>query len=364
MFVNFQAIIATLGQGATFTIANQTRAPGDYLFETLLPERNLWSYQAESGSMTIRATMAGLVGSDSSYPPGGVIDASTFIEQIAKIANLVMLTEGTLRQLQQMMLSLQINNQPTTETLQREVLNFLDKVVIQPHIDTFEWLRGQALCHGAINWTFNNKDLVIDYGVPAGNILPVRTAASHEAYFDTASKFWADVQSIRRTLRANGVRAILVHPDTVDDIRFNPVNELAVVNESNSSITGTFTQDVGDQVTLVVYGNEAEVLDPADTSKTLRIPFMERGKLVGIGNNQNNGFRVGMGGTLDPNANLELGYTHIGPTIEGGGRPGRWADLRSPDDRPWSLEGRAVTNGLPVIEAPEKIVIATTEMST
>src|SRR3954471_20208260 len=102
MFVNFQAITAALGNGAAFRIANQTRAPGDYFFETLLPERNLWSYQAESGQITIRATMAGLVGSDSSYPPGGVIDASTFVEQIAKIANEVMLTEGTLRQLQQM----------------------------------------------------------------------------------------------------------------------------------------------------------------------------------------------------------------------------------------------------------------------
>lgn len=370
MFVNFGAVLAALGQGSAFRIANAARTPGDYLFETLLPERSLWTYQAESGNLTIRATMAGLVGTDSAYPPGGVIDATTFVEQIAKIANEVMLTEGTLRQIQQMMMQLQVDNQPTTEAIQREVLNFLDKIVVQPHLDTMEWLRGQALIHGAINWTFNKKSLVVSYGVDAGNFLPTRTAVAHTAYFDTDSMFWDDVRSLRRLLRTSGMRAIIAHPDTIDDARYNPANSMVVVNESPGSITfrkvndsGQFTQDVSDQVTIVTYDREAEVLNPADTATTLRIPFMERGKLLGVGNNTTTGFRVGQGGTDDPNATNELGYTHIGPTVEGGGRPGRWADLYTPQSMPWQLNGRGVTNGLPVIEAADKIAVATTEMS-
>lgn len=371
MFINFAAVIASLGRNAAFRIANGTRTPADYLWSSLLPERNLWSYHVEAGNMTVRSTMAGLVGMDSVYPPGGMVEISTFLENTAKIANEVMLTEGALRQLQQFLQQLRIDNQPTDEAARDTVLNFLDKVIVQPHLDTMEWLRGQALTFGAINWTFNAKSLVVDYGVPAANFLTVRTIASGNNYAGATSKFWADIQSIRRAFRGSGgLRVIVAHPDTIDQARYNPVNSMVVTAESNNSITfrkviaatGQFTQDAADSVTIVLYDLEAEVLNPVDTSTTLRIPFATRGKLVGVGNNRQTGFRVGQGSTDSVNAENDLGYTHVGPTVEGGGRPGRWADLYTPQAMPWQMNGRAVTNGLPVIEAPDKICVATTEM--
>lgn len=371
MFVNFAAVIAALGRNAAFRIANGARTPADYLFNTFLPERNVWSYHVASGNMTIRSTMAGLVGMDSAYPPGGMVDISSFLEQTAKIANEVSLTEQALRELQNFLQTLRISDQPTDVAARDTVLNFLDKVIVQPHLDTAEWLRGQALTFGAINWTFNNKSLVVNYGVPAANFLPTRDLASGTNYAGATSMFWDDIRSIRRALRRYGVRAILAHPDTIDEARYNPANNMVVVGEANNAITfrrvvpqtGNFTLDAADVVTVVSYDLEAEVLNPADTSTTLRIPFMTRGKLVGIGNNRFTGFRVGMGSTDDPNATNELGYTHIGPTVEGGGTPGRWAQLYTPEAAPWELRGRAAQNILPVIEAPDHIVVATTEMS-
>lgn len=373
MFLNFQAVIAALGPDAAFRIANETRPPGEYLWETFLPERSVWSYTATDGSMTVRSTMAGLVGQDSNYPPGGVVEVSTFLEQIAKIAIEVPLREQVLRQIAQMLMQLQITGQPTVEASANEVLNFLDKLVVQPLIDAVEWLRGQAMTSGAINWTFNRKDLVVAYGVPAANIFAQRTGTAF--YGGSASAFWSDIQAARRILnRTGGVRAFVAHPDTIDIARYNPANAMIPIAEGDGGITfrriitstGQFTQDaVNDVVTLVPYGMEGEIINPATPNTTILVPFCPRGKISAIGNNSaaQRGFRVGQGSTDSPNAALELGYTHMGPTIEGGGRPGRWAQLFTPEQAPWEIRARGAENALPVLESPDKLVILNTAMA-
>jgi hypothetical protein len=372
MFVNFAAALAALPAGTVFRLANQMRPASDYLFNTLLPERNLWTYHIETGTMTVRTTMAGLVGTDSVYPPGGMVEASTFLENTAKIAVEVMMSEAQIRQSQEFLQRMQINGTPNDTAARDEILNFAEKLVIQPMLDRAEWLRGQALCTGAINWSFNNKAVVVDYGIPPANFLPTRTIASNTNYAGSASAFWADIRAIRRALRGEGgVRAILAHSDTIDEARYNPANSMIATAESANSITfrkiipdtNLFTAGSEDTVTIVLYDKEGEVLNPANTSQTLRIPFMLRGKLVGVGNNANTGFRIGDGSTPNPEADTALGYTHIGPTVEGGGSPGRWSELYTPQSAPWQMNGRGAMNLLPVIEAPQKLVIATTEMS-
>jgi hypothetical protein len=239
-------------------------------------------------------------------------------------------------------------------------------------MDRFEWMRGQALL-GSLDWSFNQKALAISYGIPSDNILANRTG--NDAYGGSTSKFWADLRAIRRLLN-NNVRAIIVHGTTADVIRDNTVNGLVTVNEVTTAggrvrtitmrrlnpTNGQFSADVGDTATLVAYDGEGEVLDPADSSKTIKLPFMTAGKLLGIGNNAGNVFRVGAGATSNPDAEASLGYTHIAPTIEGGGRPGRWSRIYTPEDRPWEVRGECVTNGLPVIENPNLIAIASTAM--
>ena len=369
MFLNFTAALAALGPNAAFRIANAVRPPGDYLWEAILPERPVWSYYANSGNMTVRATMAGLVAMDSPYPPGGVVSVSTFLEQLAKLAIEVPMREEVVRQIQQMMMQLNQTGALTNEALINEALNFLDKLVVQPLIDSVEWLRGQALSTGAINWTFNNKNLVVSYGVPAANLLAQRTGT--DVYDGTTSKFWADIVLLRQKLKGN-VRVMVAHPDTVDRIRYNSANALVAIQEDAGGVTfrkvvtnagqstGAFTNDVADIVQIVKYDREGEIIDPANPTGTIIVPFCPRNKIIAIGNNNRTGYRVGEGSTDDPNRDNPIGYTHLGPTVEGGGRPGRWANLYVPEQTPWELRGRGAMNALPVIEAPDKIAVSST----
>lgn len=372
MNLDFAQAIKDLGPDAGFRIANEVRPSANYALEMLLPETNVASYQVKASHMRVRSTMAGLVGMDSAYPPGGVVEMSRFMEESAKIANEVMLPEETLRQLQYVLMQLQIAGGATNEFIQREALNFLQKAVIQPHFDTAEWLRGQALATGAIDWTFNQKRLQVDYGIPAANILTERTTANSDAYGAASSAFWTDILEARRLLRYN-VRGFWLNSATLDEILFNNANSLEILSQTDASVQVRKLRTVGGNtlpesdarygVTLNIYDNEGDILDPANTAVPQTVKFLPDGKIIAVGNNNRSGYRVGEGSTNDPRYDRALGYTHVAPTVEGGGRPGRWSELYTPQDKPYQLHGRGVQNILPVIEAPEKIVILTTELA-
>jgi hypothetical protein len=269
-----------------------------------------------------------------------------------------------------MVKELMLSNQPTLEVLQREALNFVDKLIVQAHLDTFEWLRGKALVTGAINWTFNKKQLLVDYGIPSANLLTNRTG--NDAYSGSASKFWDDVQSARRKLK-RAIRAAIAHPDTIDDIVYNSANSIWNASEgSGGAITitrragGQSTADRAEEtelyrITLIPYGLEGEIFDLANPGQTVTVPFMPRGKVLFIGNEARPRFIVGEGST--PEVQNALGYTHLAPTVEGGGRPGRWSRVYTPEAEPWALEAQGVSNGLPVIENVNLIVVSSTDMS-
>lgn len=365
---------ATPGGDAAFTLANGARTPADYLFNTVLPDVNMFGYAVSSSNMTVRSTMAGLVGMDSPYPPGGVVEISTFMEQTAKIANHVKLNEQTLRLLQEMVVRMAMAGQPTNEVAANEALNFMEKVIIQPHLDTAEWLRSEALNFGRIDWNFNQKRLLVDYGVPAANFLPARTGTDY--YGGTTSRFWQDIYLLQQRLKGR-VRAFIAHPDTIQMALYNEANGAIQVGGNGNliqirrwartaagdTVPGTFSPDARDTVTFVLYDREAEILDLANPGGTIVMPFQPRGKILAIGNVQNTGYVPGQGSqdqNLDPQ---RLGYTHIAPTVEGGGRIGRWAQMFVPENAPWELHGRAATNLLPVIEREDGIAVATTNMA-
>jgi hypothetical protein len=367
MNLNFTEALRDLeSERAILRLANETTPPGDYLFNTLLPEENVQSYHIDSGSVVVRSTMAGMVGMDSPFPPGGQVESSIFQEETAKLANEVILSEKALRQLHDMVLRLRVGGGNANEAMAQTAFNFMEKLVVQPHWDRMEWLRARALLRGEIDWTFNKKRLRVNYGVPAGHITTTRTG--NDAYHGSASKFWDDVIQARKLLRWN-LRTAIAHPETIDSIVSNPVNNATVLDQSNALWTlrrriGTTEQPDSDSrftIQLVSYDREGEALNPS-TGKAEPVEFMERGKILWVGRNERNGFRVGEGGTPDPDNDMALGYTHLAPTVEGDGAPGRWARGFTPQDRPWELRGQGVTNGLPVIEAPHKLVVTSTEM--
>ena len=373
MNFNFEEALESLGADATFMIASEARPPADYLFNTLLPERNEPTYTVKSADMTVRATMAGLVGMDSPYPPSGVVEISTFLEEVAKIANHAALSEASLRRLQAIMQQMMVSGSLDNDYLVGEALNFLNKVIIQAHLDRAEWMRAQALVTGQIDWTFNNKNLVVSYGVPTANFLTNRT--SNDTWDGSTSKFWTDIRLLNEALRYN-VRAYIVHPDTLWAILNNDANKAEVLRQdafTNGTSQVTLrrligdnerpSQDNRDTVTLIAYGGEGEIIDLSNPGQTVTVPFMPSGKILAVGNNTRSGYRVGEGSTSDPIEDKALGYTHIAPTTEGGGRPGRWAQLYVPENLPMQLHGRGVSNMLPVIEAPKKIAVASSNLS-
>lgn len=372
MDFNFSEALRRLGPDAAFRIINQARPPAEYLFDSLLPERNEFSYETGTGGMTIVTTMAGLANMDSPYPETGMIHSSDFNESTLKIANRSGLSEHAIRKMQEMLMRLAIKNTPTTPVIMNEILNFTNKILVQAHMDTTEWLRGQALSSGRIDWTFGNITVAVDYGIPAGNKLTARTG--NDGYGGSTSKFWVDVTAARRLLK-NNVRAFIAHSNTIDAIRYNEENGLVAISEvggvttfkRKQSIVGSdgnvdfISPDTADVIKLIAYDLEGEVYDPTTAGRTLKIPFMPVGKLIAIGNNSGTQYVVGAGAT--PPVENALGFTHIAPTVEGGGDPGRWAQVYVPEGAPYTIEGRAVSNLLPVIEAPEKIVILTTEVA-
>ena len=372
MDFSFIAALASLGVDAAFRLINQARPAANYLFASILPERNMRSYEVKNASMTVRSAMAGLVGMDSPYPPTGVVDISTFLQRSAKIANTVVMSEEAIRTLQEMLMYLQLNGGSTNEAMVEEVLNFTNALLIQPHLDTAEWLRGQALNTGAIDWTFNGIRLQVDYGIPAGNKLTARTG--NNAYSGSTSKFWDDIRSQGKLLRKAGRIIRIAHPDLIEDIIANSANSIRVLSEDSGSIsvqrmiaqngTNTPSSDARDSVTLIKYGLEAEVLDPTNTQNTVTVPFQPKTKLLAIGTGVNAGYVVGAGSRAPQE--YELGYTHIAPTVESSGAPGRWSRVYTPEQRPWQLAGEAVANLLPVIDARavDQIVIATSDLSS
>lgn len=380
--LNFQAVLEALGgNAAIFRIANAARSGADYLLASLLPEITRADYKAESGTMSVKTTMAGLVGMDSPYPPGGMIQASTFMEETAKVANSIRMNEKAIRELQRLQQSLQLSGGSSKEALTQEVLNFLDLVVLQAHLDTAEWLRAQALFTGAISWTFGKVKLSVDYGFPSANLLATRTTGSGQAYDGASSVFWSDVREARRLLNGN-LRALITNSTTLDAIIYNPANGLRVASDtgvgairtvtlrrlaqdaSGDPIPGQDSDDARDTVAIIAYDREGEIVNPSDPETTVGIPFVPNGKVLAVANNQASGYVVGMGSQEeDPTDGNRIGYTHLAPTVEGNGVPGRWARLYTPENQQYNLIGEGVTNLLPVIEDVDKVVVLSTELS-
>jgi hypothetical protein len=369
MDFDLRQAIESLDPEQVFEIANQARPPARYLFNSILPNRNMETYDIEGGSMTIRTTMAGLSGMDSEYTEGGAADSAEFAGQTGKMTIHSALTEKMLRSLQAALLRLAARRMDNTGLIQQTGLNWVNKIIVQALLDREEWLKGQALSTGKLDWTFNGKRLRADYGIPAENILPARTGT--DAYGSTTSKFWEDIHALYDLLNWD-VRAFLIHPTLLRDI-LNNQEYLKLEQVNWDAATGSFSlrrlterfgntqqsPDSRDRVTLIAYKEEGEIFDLDNPGKTKKIPFMPIGPIIAIGAPiANNVFEIGEGSTPAPASPVQLGYTHIAPTTEGGGRPGRWTRLYVPEERPWSMESDGVENVLPIIEAPERIAIS------
>lgn len=372
MIIDFKGLLDEMDDSEIFAIANEARPGSDYLLNSVLPEVKRRGYSAKSSKMRIKSTMAKLVAMDSPYPRSGVSERSGFEHAIAKMAVEMPFPEAYIRELREMIQDLMGQNVDGKEAMVETMLNFTNKLLVQPHLDTTEWLRGQAIFTGAIDWESDGIHLEVDYGIPDGNFITARTG--NDAYGGSTSQFWPDWHTTQRILK-NRVKGIIMRTETLQTIMYNPVNGIKVIKADD--IGGIFqfqrvvpmngvnvvSDDARDNITIMIHDGEGEVLDEANlgTGQTKILPFVPVGAIGVIGAYDNRAFQVGTGSTPDPTP-ITLGYTHVGPTEEGDGRLGRWANAYVPEGQRWQFIGQSAANVLPVIDAPERIVIMTTDV--
>lgn len=377
MQFDFKSAIDQLNQnmpfGDTFAFRNsRTRlVPGEYLFNTILPQREKPNYNVTGGSMRIYPTMSQLTPMDTPPKPIGAMETSLFNENTAKWGGEMHFPEARLRELQEFATQLAAQglsdglgigaiNAQTAKQVTDTLLGFAD-LLLKSQWDTFEWLRGQALTTGGIALSNSGLDLTVDYDIPSGNKL---TASGANAYFSTTSKWWTHLRAASTKLSQF---KIMMNSNTYYSIIDNPVNNIRVVDGSGDSrsiirfvgTNETNSTDQRDRVNIILYDKSGSGITPKGTMKAL--PFLPDGKVVLVGMLAPDGFELLQGSTEDPNLGLELGYTHIAPTVEGG-RPGIWSRIFTPEGKPYQLLGETFANALPVIANPKKVMILTTDM--
>jgi len=180
MELNFQQVLAQLNTDtplAIFNVVNQAKPADSYTLARLMPEIPSDSYHVTSGDMIVRTTMAMPTAMDSPFPESGVVETRHFSSEAFKFSSQVSLSEKTLRQIQAMTARLKTTVGPDValRQLATEVLNFSQKLLAQSHIDTFEWMRGQALTKGLLDWKYNGVWVEAKYGIPDANKLTART---------------------------------------------------------------------------------------------------------------------------------------------------------------------------------------------
>lgn len=369
--MSFVEALRQLPEEDVLLVAREARPTSDYIWETILPDRPRRSYYVSNKAMSVKTTMAGMVGMDSPYTPGGAVSTSTFLEQTTKLSLTISMGEQLLREIQDY-----FGPDGDPKALAQEALNFYRKVCIQGVLDRMEWMRGEVLRTGVLDWTYNGLNVNVDYGIPAANILTLRTIAGTDAYHLAGSGFWEDVASVHSLLKDYNSIVGIAHPNTIDAIVSQPANNIVVTGRTdNGRITlqrwvdrlgnPVESSDYRDRLTLVAHSAEGEYIDTSSIfdGTTTTVPFCKPGFITWVASGNAPGYRLGDGATTEPRNSLELGFTHIAPTVEGGGSPGIWGRLYTPEYKPWQLVADVVANMLPVIETPERIVIASTEMA-
>lgn len=391
MNLDFTAALAYLRtvSGARFEVdmANAARPDAARLFTRaggVLPARQVRSYFVRNAGILIRSTMAGLVGEDSIPGPIGAAEMVSFLANTAKYGGHVRLPEAMLREMQATADEIQLGGGDSTRFVVNNILNFVEKLLIQPVLDTYEYLAARACQVGAIDWTFNQKRLQVDYAVPAGNLFAQRTLT--ESYVagtvnnGSASKFWTDWRAGISLLGGQPVIAIAT-PNTINGIVENPANSIFLTfrdtfgNANFDRIVNTTTdrrsEDIRNQVSLTAYNQSGNIFDLTTPGQTVQVPFLSDGYIIMVGAPRRNEFgvvsdrgdeegRLGFGNeTPDPNAPT-IGYTHIGPTVENGGRTGIWSRVDVPWNMPMQLDGLVYSNGLPMLEQVDRLVVLRT----
>lgn len=392
MEYSFLDIIQMLNQNLpqsdnfAFRLSRNANPPEGYLLERLLPSSNRPDWHTTGGTMTITPTLLGEVPMDSPYPPMGNMEATTFFEKISKFAGQMFFNEQQQRELINIIngirvtasmdgrdafgdINTQFNMVAQTGRADNNTINGarinavlgIVGAINKSHFDTREWLRGEALTEGRIQYTFGTVDMDIDYKIPAAQVV---TYSGNDRFDQSASKWWTFV---RLAYRLFDNPQFFMNSESFYDIVDNDVNKVETID-----ITGDVRRiaryrddavqqkrDARERMSLNVYNKAGSVMKVDGKVQSLvSKPFIKNKRVVVVGGLMPDGYELTLGGMTDPDNDLAIGYTHIGPTIEGGGRSGIYSRIYTPEGKPYHVLAETATNMLPVIWNPKRILIA------
>lgn len=358
-----QAILATMKPGDFFALANQPVPESEYLLLSVLPDELSLSYDVKSGGMKIITTAAVETAMDSPYAPVGGIEFNAFQKPTAKWTATTLMTEEMQRRIQERITNIRagVITGNTLEYIRNTVVNWLDKVIRQAVADAHELMRGEALTTGQLVL----RGGTVDYEVPEANKFAKRTGG--EAYAASGTTFWKDMR--RAEGRLGSVRSRIMSMDTLNNLIDSQANPMAVISEQVTAggnikivqvrrLIGsqqTLSQDARDGYTLVGYRRAVPIKVGKGYANRQVLPD---GKIAVIGSNDIT--LQSPDGTIQTRPGL--GRTHIGPTVEGAGRPGVWMNAYTPENRPMHAIAEGAANSLTVFDAPERLVIMDTEL--
>lgn len=359
------------GDNFAFKIARSRVTPSEYLFNTILPQTELPTYNVKGGSMRIYPTMAQLMPMDTPPKPIGAMETSFFDENTSKFGGTMHFPEERIREMSEYAnhlaalgisegLSVGSIRESNAKQILQNLIGF-SEVLLKAQWDNLENLRGQALTTGALSLSNSGLELSVDYDIPSTNKI---SRTSTNAYHSTSSKFWTDIRFAYTKLSRF---RIIMNSKTYYSIIDNDVNKIRVdgdLGDTRSIVRYTGTNEVNstdrrDRTLVTLYDKSGSGITPKGTM--VAKPFLPDGKIILVGEQEPDGFELLEGSTPNPENSFKLGYTHVAPTVEGG-RPGIWSRIFTPEGKPYQLLGETVVNALPIITNPKKIMILTTEM--
>lgn len=358
--ITFQMILSELGRADYVRMANQPIDEAEFILASILPEERKASYEAKAGKITVIPTMAGETGNDSPYVPTGDLEINAWSQGLAKFTAIGTISENAQIEFQQMrdQILLAGNLEGANTYTRNFLLNWLETWIRGAFRQQNEYLRGQALSSGQLVL----RGGIVDLGVPAENR---RVLTGADLVNAGSSKFWETIRWGDR--QVNGVRARICSWNTLDAILDNNINAISVVDEQVSgqgqvkivrlrklvNNSQAFSTDTRDSTTIVAYKGRGKLKNPA--GGFIDTPYWPDGKLSFVGTNQTQ--QVAQDGTVTTRE--ALGHTHVGPTVEGDGRPGVWLNARVPEGRPYHVISEGAERVMTVIEEPKKLAIAT-----
>lgn len=373
------------GDNFAFRRARNANPPSSYLFSTrVLPRMNKPTWQVRGGTLTITPTELKLVAMDSIPAPIGNLESTFYSETISKFGGQMFFNEKQQKEMieaeqdARLMASLggraiagdidtQINMVSVTGRADGETINGarINRIlgivdfIRAAHWNTSESLAGEALTEGKLDEDFSGLGININYDLPVENIV---TYAANDRFDQSASKWWEFVRFCYKKFKNPQFYG---NSNTYFSIAENPVNAIREqyitgdVRPMSKYYPNVITQkeDANERMNFNIYDNAGAVMD-APNKTLISKPFLKDRRVIVIGDLQTSQIELVQGGVTDPDNNLMLGYTHVGPSVEGGGQPGIYANIYTKEEMPMQLHVLTYVNMLPIIQNPKKLIIA------